>query len=465
MQVLEPYAIWILFIFVIGYLSIILEHFIKINKTTSALLMAIAMWTLLFFNHTCVDKSNLDCFQEKFGGMVQIIFFILGALSIVELINIHQGFAVISNYINVASKRKLLWIMGFITFFLSSVLDNLTTTIVMITLLMKLLPKSEDRLIIGGGIVIAANAGGAWTPIGDVTTTMLWIGGRLTTHAIMLDLFIPSLVCLLVSLFLLSFPLKGSYASSGDVVKEKVEPYGKSVLLLGVACLIFVPIFKTLTGLPPFMGILLGLGVLWVYTDIVHRGDEREHLKVPAALARIDLSSAFFFLGILLCIDALDVVEVLKYSAYWLDNTIGNISVIATLTGIFSAVIDNVPLVAASMGMYSLSQHPVDSQFWELIAFCAGTGGSILVIGSAAGVVYMGLEKVNFFWYLKKISFPALLGYLGGIAVYLLIDRYSPMYVVSAIALIVFAVSSVALIGRYRTSPFYFFPKVVQKTE
>jgi len=422
MEQLHPYAIWILIAFIIGYTAITLEHLIKINKATSALLMAIVTWTFLFLSQICQEKNNLQCFLEQFGDISQIIFFLLGALTIVEVISIHHGFNVISDFIQVSSKRKLLWVIGFVTFFLSSVLDNLTTTIVMVTLLHKLLPRGEDRLIIGGGVVIAANAGGAWTPIGDVTTTMLWIGGQLTAPIIIRDLFLPSIICMVISFLILTPMLKGSRPDQMMLTKQAIRPFGKTILVMGIGALIFVPIFKVLTGLPPFMGVLLGVAALWIFTDIVHTPfPDRNYLRVPAALSKIDLPSTLFFLGILMCVDALNMANLLERLAHWLDTSIGNVPLIATLIGIISAIIDNVPLVAASMRMYDLSQHPVDSQFWELIAFCAGTGGSILVIGSAAGVVYMGLEKVDFFWYLKKISFAALVGYLAGIGVYLLL--------------------------------------------
>lgn len=415
----HPYATWILIVFIIGYAAITLEHFIKINKATSALLMSILTWAILFQTPFCEDKSNLTCFLEQFGDISQVIFFLLGALAIVEMINSHHGFSLISQWISVSSKRKLLWLVSFIAFFLSAVLDNLTTTIVMITLLRKLMAKSEERLIIGGAIVIAANAGGAWTPIGDVTTTMLWIGEQLTPYSIMKDLFIPSVICLVVSLLVLTPMVRGNQQPLA-IKSESIEPYGKTIFALGIGALIFVPIFKMLTGLPPFMGILLGVSILWIFTDYIHGStDEKNHLKMPGVLTKIDFPSILFFLGILLCVDSLNMANILKNTAFWLDQHVGNVPLIATFIGLLSAIVDNVPLVAAAMRMYPLSQHPVDSPFWQLVAYCAGTGGSILVIGSAAGVVYMGIEKVDFFWYLKRISFAALAGYLAGIAVYL----------------------------------------------
>lgn len=421
MTELNIYALWMIVVFVIGYAAITLEHIIKINKATVALMMAIISWVLVFLFYPCSHEENIECFLGNLAEISQIVFFLIGALAIVEIISIHQGFRVISDFIHVSSKKKLLWVMGIVTFFLSSVLDNLTTTIVMVTLLRKLIPKTEDRLIMGGAVVIAANAGGAWTPIGDVTTTMLWIGGQLSTQRMIPALFLPSMVCLVVSLFILSFLLKGDFQLR-EVEERPVQFNEKLVFFLGLGSLIFVPIFKLLTGLPPLMGILLGLSVLWIVTDWMYRyHEDKESLKVPTALSRIDLSSTLFFLGILLTVAAMGRAGILHNLSIWLDSAIGNTSVIATLIGLASAVIDNVPLVAAAMEMYALSVHPMDSQLWEMIAFCAGTGGSILIIGSAAGVVYMGLENVDFFWYLRKISLAALLGYFAGIGVYLIL--------------------------------------------
>lgn len=421
MHDLNVYSIWIGIIFLIGYALITLEHYIKINKATTALLMAIFCWAFLFATNACPNETNLKCFLDHLANISQIVFFLLGAMAIVETVNINHGFRVISKYIHINEKRTLLWVLCIITFFLSSILDNLTTTIVMVTLLCKLAPKGEDRLIIGSGIVIAANAGGAWTPIGDVTTTMLWIGGQLTTFHMMKSLFIPSLVCLAVSLACLTPMLKGDFQTT-EVKEERSLPYSKRIFALGVAALVFVPIFKVLTGLPPFMGILLGLGVIWIVTDYLRSNyPDKKLYQVPHALSNIDMPSILFFLGILLTVDALDMANILDQMALWLDKNVGNTVAITTLIGLASAIVDNVPLVAASMGMYDLSQHAVDSKFWDLMAYSAGTGGSILVIGSAAGVVFMGIETVDFFWYLRRISIPALLGFLAGIFTYLII--------------------------------------------
>lgn len=420
MHELSIYSGWLGIVFIVGYALITLEHTIKINKATTALLMAIICWVFLFTTNLCPHETNLRCFLEHFGNVSQIVFFLIGAMAIVETVSINQGFNVISNYIEVGSKRKMLWAICILTFFLSSILDNLTTTIVMVTLLCKLLPKGEDRLIIGAGVVIAANAGGAWTPIGDVTTTMLWIGGQLTTAHMIKVLFIPSVVCLVVSLLCLSLMLKGNFPPN-KAIKEDSLPYSKRIFFLGAATLVFVPIFKMITGLPPFMGVLFGLGVMWVITDLLRSNHpNKKLLQVPYALSKIDIPSVLFFLGILLTVDALDAGNILDQMAIWLDTHIGNTVAITTLIGLASAVVDNVPLVAASMGMYDIFDHPVDSKFWDLMAYAAGTGGSILVIGSAAGVVYMGIETVDFFWYLRRISLPALMGFLAGIGAYLL---------------------------------------------
>lgn len=420
MEIIDVNALLMIAVFCAGYFLITIESITEINKATVALLMAVICWGLQFARLPSNGEENLTLLGHHLADISQVIFFLLGALAVVEIINMHQGFKIISDNINIRSKRKLLWAVGAISFVLSGVLDNLTTTIVMISLLCKLIDRCEDRLLIGGGVVIAANAGGAWTPIGDVTTTMLWIGGQISTLEVMKQLFIPSLICSAVSLSILSMMVKGQFAPR-DVNGENNnnEPMGNFVFFLGVGSLMFVPFLKLLTGLPPFMCILFSLAVMWLVTDILHRNyHDRHHLRMPHVLTRIDLTSILFFLGILLAIDALESAQILSQLAQWLDKAIGNIAVIATMIGIASAIVDNVPLVAATMGMYSMDTYPMDHQLWQLIAYCSGTGGSILIIGSAAGVVYMGLEKVDFFWYVKKISLAALVGYLAGIAVY-----------------------------------------------
>lgn len=406
----------IILIFVVGYLAIIFEHKIKVNKTASALLMAVLCWMFLF-----LSAPNLHALGEKVNDVSQIIFFLMGAMTLVEVVDAHKGFRVITDLIQTNSKRKMLWIMGFTTFFLSAVLDNLTTTIVMVSLLRKLVPEPKDRMILGSMVVIAANAGGAWTPIGDVTTTMLWINGNITSLSIMKALFLPSILSLVVALLILGANLRGTYPRMVQLAhEEEVAPGSRLIFYCGIGALVFVPIFKALTGLPPFMGILIALGAVWLITDILHSPHEnRQALRLPQILTRIDTSGVLFFLGILLCISSLDVAGFLTQLAHFLNDTVGNLSVIVTLIGLISAVIDNVPLVAAGMGMYDMQTYPPDSYLWQMLAYCAGTGGSILIIGSAAGVALMGLEKIDFIWYFKKISLTALVSYLVGVLVFL----------------------------------------------
>lgn len=409
--------------FVIGYIAIAMEHITRINKTSIALLMAIICWTLQFINQAKASENNLQYLSEHIGSISQVIFFLLGALTIVEIISAHKGFQIISNAIRINSKKKLLWSLGTIAFFLSSILDNLTTTIVMVTLLRKLTEPGEDRLVLGGAVVVAANAGGAWTPIGDVTTTMLWIGGQLTTFSVIKSLFLPSLTCLLASLAALTITLKGDFLPTCFSREEKMEPMGMTVFWLGIGCLIFVPIFKIATGLPPFMGMIFGLGIMWLFTDIVHsRYEDREHLLVPNVMAKIDVSGVLFFLGVLLAVDALHTAGILDELAIWISHAVGNLHIIAVIIGLVSAIIDNVPLVAATMGMYDLPQYPPDSSFWNLIAYCAGTGGSILIIGSAAGVAFMGMERIQFYWYFRRVGWAAAVGYFAGVVAFKLME-------------------------------------------
>lgn len=414
--------IFIILVFGVGYLAIIFENSIKINKTASALLMAVFTWMFFFLLKGAALTDSVATLGERLGDVTQIIFFLLGAMTLVELVDSHEGFRIITDVIQTNSKRKLLWIIGLVTFFLSAIFDNLATTIVMISLLRKLVSERSDRLLLGAMVVIAANAGGAWSPIGDVTTTMLWINGNVTTAAVMKSLFFPSFFSFALALVLFGWNLKGRYANIvAKAHKQEPEPGARSIFWCGLGGLIFVPLFKTLTGLPPFMGILIALGILWIITDLMHyKYERREHLLVPHILTKIDTSGILFFLGILLCIGSLDAIGILRELAEFLDRTVGNMAAIATLIGLLSAVVDNVPLVAAGMGMYSLESYPVDSSFWQMLAYCAGTGGSVLIIGSAAGVAFMGMEKVSFLWYLKRASLIALLSYLFGMGVYLL---------------------------------------------
>ena len=413
-------------IFVLVYAAIALEHPLRINKSASALLGAGLLWTLYALSQSDAHLVG-EQLNESLMTTAQIVFFLMGAMTIVEVVDAHNGFEVITSKIKTKKLSTLMWMVGFVSFFLSAILDNLTTTIVMVSLMKKLLEQREDRLFFAGIIVIAANAGGAWTPIGDVTTTMLWIGGQITALEIMKGLFIPSLINLLVPLTVTAFilgnrPVIAPQRSDADALFETSSFERNLMFFSGLAILVLVPVFKTLTHLPPFMGILFGLGVLWVVGDVVHRKEEelrKQRLTLARALTRIDMSSIVFFIGILLSVAVLEHTHVLADIAKWLDTTIGRQDVIVMVIGLVSAVVDNVPLVAASMGMYSLETYPPDSFLWEFLAYCAGTGGSIPIIGSAAGVAAMGLEKIDFIWYVKKISGLALIGYLAGAFFYI----------------------------------------------
>ncbi len=412
-------------VFVIGYAAIALEHPIKINKAASALVTAAICWAILALGSP--DKESAVHFLgEHLGEVAGILFFLLGAMTIVELIDAHDGFEIITKKIRTTNKRELVWLIAFITFFLSAALDNLTTTIVMVSLLRKVITNRTERLLFVGLVVIAANAGGAWSPIGDVTTTMLWIGGQITANAIVIQTIIPSLVCMIIPTFFISRQLKGNVEIAKVVHNlnfTRGSGHRNTVFWLGIGSLIFVPIFKTVTHLPPYMGILFGLGVMWIFTEIIHSGKDEEEkglLSVNHALRKIDTPSILFFLGILLSIAALQATGVLNNLAGWMTSAIGNVNIIVIAIGLLSAIVDNVPLVAAAQGMYGLEQYPTDHYFWTFLAYSAGTGGSALIIGSAAGVAAMGLEKIEFFWYLKKISWLALIGFFSGAIVFML---------------------------------------------
>ncbi|RXH02520.1 MULTISPECIES: sodium:proton antiporter NhaD [Bradyrhizobium] len=412
-------------VFIVAYAAIALEHPLGINKSATALLGAGLLWTIyaLSVGDASLVNHQLD---ESVASTAQIVFFLIGAMTIVEVIDAHNGFEVITSVIRTTKQTTLMWIIGFVTFFLSAILDNLTTTIVMVSLVQKLIGNRSDRLLFASLIVIAANAGGAWTVIGDVTTTMLWIGGQISPVSIMGAVFLPSLLNLLIPLLVIGYSVKGK-----DIVPPlqreaqalKVELFERNLMFyLGLGTLVAVPVFKAVTHLAPFMGILFGLGILWLVGEIVHRHkdeDARRPLTLVHALTRIDMSSIVFFVGILLAVACLEHARVLELLAKWLDTTVGRLDIIVILLGLLSAIIDNVPLVAATMGMYNLVQYPADSFIWEFIAYCAGTGGSILIIGSAAGVAAMGLEKIEFFWYARRIAGPALVGYLAGALVYI----------------------------------------------
>jgi Na+/H+ antiporter NhaD/arsenite permease-like protein len=438
-------------VFSLGYLAIITEHKIQVDKAASALLTGVLCWTIYtLFSSQIVDASTLPhWFTTELGNrsttevithwvgehqligslgeIASILFFLLGAMTIVELVDAYGGFTLITNRIQSNSTVKLLWIIGVIAFFMSAALDNLTTTIVMISLIRKLISDREERLFFAGMIVVAANAGGAWSPIGDVTTTMLWIGGQITTANIIHSLITPSLICMLVPLTFLSIRLRGQTISTTGqhcpVEDIQVSHRQRNIIFaVGVGGLLFVPIFKTLTHLPPFMGMLLSLSVLWVVSEMIDSEKDQatsSHHNIVEVLKRIDGASILFFLGILLAVAALEACGILHIVAHQLDNSFGDMNLIIFLIGLLSAVIDNVPLVAAAMGMYDMNTYPVDHQTWEFLALAAGTGGSCLIIGSAAGVAAMGMERINFFWYLRKISPLALMGYVSASAYYL----------------------------------------------
>lgn len=427
----------VIILFVLGYIAIALEHPIKINKTASALLTGVICWTLYAVSSPDEMHHIGEQLAEHLSEISAILFFLMGAMTIVELIDAYQGFRVVTDKITTKDPKKLLWIICIVTFFLSAILDNLTTSIVMVSLVRKLVPNKQMRLFFAGMIVVAANAGGAWSPIGDVTTTMLWIGGQITAPNIVATLIIPSIVCMIIPLIYLQFTLKGELGERKSHVAHAVghghhgsnEPIrgSKTMLFVGVGGLISVPIFKTITHLPPYLGMLLALGVLWVVSELINPDmdevDKRPY-TAAGALTRIDVPSVLFFLGILLAVGSLQSMGTLGEFAAYLDHSIGDNRIIITLIGILSSIVDNVPLVAASMGMYSMDMYPADHMIWEYLAYCAGTGGSVLIIGSAAGVAVMGMEKIDFIWYMKRISLLALLGYAGGAATYLVMKAF-----------------------------------------
>lgn len=416
----------IIIIFSLGYLAITLEHTIKVNKSATALLTAVLCWTLIISNNS--DKTDvIDKLTHHLSSISEIVFFLLGAMTIVELIDAHDGFQNVSDVIKTTNKTKLIWLIAIISFFLSAILDNLTSTIVMISILNKLIADKKTKWLLLGLVIIASNAGGAWSPIGDVTTTMLWIGGQISALNIIHQTFLASLVSMAVPTLIVNYIIKGQ-------IEIKLNPennlnfYSNQlerniIFYVGIGSLLFVPIFKAITQLPPYMGMLFSLGVIWTLTELIHKKknvDEKGNLSVSHALRKIDTPSILFFFGILLSISALEVVNVLPDMANYLNHSIGNINAIAVCIGLLSAVFDNVPLVAALQNMYSLNDFPKDHYFWELLCFTAGTGGSCLIIGSAAGVAVMGIEKIDFFWYLKKVSWIALIGFIAGVSTFLL---------------------------------------------
>ena len=431
-------TILIVVIFCIGYLCIALESLTRVNKAAIALLMCVCCWTLLMMGpgayYPEVAANGLlhhisEVIEHHLGDAAGTLFFLMGAMTIVEIVDSNGGFNFVRDAIKTRSKRKLMWRMVFMTFFLSAILDNLTTSIVMIMVLRKLVQSRGDRLIYAALVVISANSGGAFSPIGDVTTIMLWIKGVITTQGVIMEIFIPSLVSMLVPAFILQYQLKGKFDKSLNLPKAEVSQFTQNqrniIFWLGVGGLCFVPIFKTLTHLPPFMGILLVLGVLWTVTEIFHYNtaeDDTMAKRVSDLLSKIDLSTIMFFLGILMAVAVLQEVGVLKLMGSMLDSTFeGNHFLVTGIIGVLSSIVDNVPLVAGCMGMYpvaAVGDMAVDGIFWQLLAYCAGVGGSMLIIGSAAGVVVMGLEKITFGWYLKKITWVTFVGYLAGMFIY-----------------------------------------------
>ncbi|HPE99770.1 MAG TPA: sodium:proton antiporter NhaD [Bacteroidales bacterium] len=446
-------------VFVLGYLAIALEHPLKIDKAASALLIGSLTWVVyisgafdIFTSGVSTawneyfaanpEANTIEGMQhfivhnqiiEHLGEISEILFFLLGAMTIVEITDQHEGFKVITDRIKTTHKVKLLWIISFISFFLSAMLDNLTTTIVMVALLRKLIDDKHTRWFYASMVVLAANAGGAWSPIGDVTTIMLWIGGQVTTVNIIVGVFIPSLVCMVVPLLLLSMTMKGNVTRPkiDAEKKSKTTSFERNLMLgLGVGGLLFVPVFKTITHLPPYMGMLLSLAIIWMITEILHfKKPKEQKLSVTSILTKVDVPTVLFFLGILSAVAALQSAGQLSVLAQALDDSLGDVYLIGGAIGVLSAVVDNVPLVAGAMGMYPiadpgatgyLANFVQDGLFWEYLAYTAGTGGSMLIIGSAAGVAAMGLEKIDFIWYLKHISWLALIGYLAGIGFYVL---------------------------------------------
>jgi Na+/H+ antiporter NhaD/arsenite permease-like protein len=419
-------TIILLIVFVLGYFAITLEHYIHINKSATALITAVVCWLVIILY--APDKMVVvDNLSHHLGSISEIVFFLLGAMTIVEIIDAHDGFQNIAETIKTNNKTKLVWLISFITFFLSAILDNLTCTIVMMSILNKLIKKQKTKWLLLGLVIIASNAGGAWSPIGDVTTTMLWIGKQITPFNIIQKTFLASLVSMLIPTLIINYLIKDTIELKISIDKNlnfTTSGLERNLLFyLGIAGLLFVPVFKTLTHLPPYMGMFFSLGIIWVVTELIHN-KKHEHekglLSVNHALRKIDTPSILFFLGILMSIASLESAGILPQLANKLNDAVGNVSLVAIFIGLLSSVFDNVPLVAALQSMYSLKDFPTDHYFWELLAYTAGTGGSCLIIGSASGVAVMGMERVDFFWYLKKISWIALIGFFSGALVFIL---------------------------------------------
>ncbi len=433
----------IIIVFILGYLAITLEHNLHIDKLIPALAMMAILWAMIALGHLdvfdidAVNKQLLPTHIEEallhhLGKTAEILVFLLGAMTIVEIIDYFNGFATIKQFIRTRNKVSLLWIFACLAFVLSAIIDNLTATIVLVTILQKVIHEKNLRLWFAGMIIVTANAGGAWSPIGDVTTTMLWIGKKVTTPELIKYLIVPSLVCMIVPTFIAS--RYKIFKGEIDKMKDKIEltPKGPTMLYLGLSAILFVPVFKTVTHLPPYVGMMLSLAVVSVFAEVYSRSkafveakpdtvDGAHHNPVHAALTKIEMPSILFFLGILMAVAALESLGLLFGFAQDLNSAIPNSDIVVAIFGFISAIIDNVPLVAASMGMFS---EPVDHPLWHAIAFAAGTGGSMIIFGSAAGVVAMGMEKINFFWYLKNISFLALIGSVSGYLTFMLFRDY-----------------------------------------
>jgi Na+/H+ antiporter NhaD/arsenite permease-like protein len=412
----------LILVFILGYAVITLEHKLQVNKAGVALLTGVFCWALLFMRAFPNEGHVMHQMSMHLGDISQVLFFLLGTMTIVEIIDAYQGFKAIPNLIRTHHKRMLLWIISFVTFFVSAVLDNVTTTIVMITIIRQFLVEKEDRMIFAGMIVIAANAGGAWSPIGDVTTTMLWIGNRVSASGIMQSLFIPSVVSMMVPLALLTLQIKGTVTRDPNGTPLKKVLGERRVLMLGILSVVFVPVLRTTTGIPPYMAVMLGMGLMWIFTDLLQK--EQHLLRIPHMLSKIDITSLLFLLGILMAVAALETASILQYVPRFMEKYFGSLDITILLMGLVSAVLDNVPLTAAMMGMYDPVQFPIDSKLWEMVAYCVGTGGSILIIGSAAGVVAMGMEHIKFGWYLKRFTLLTLWGYLAGVCLIFL--KYTP---------------------------------------
>lgn len=421
-------ATLLILVFVLGYAAIAFEHQLKLNKAASALITGVLCWTI-YILQTDSPPTVTEKLMHHLGEIASILFFLLGAMTIVELIDSHNGFDIITQQIKTTSKPGLLLFIAALTFFLSALLDNLTTAIVMTSLCTKILSEKEDRLWFAGMIVIAANAGGAWSPLGDVTTTMLWIGGQITALNIMKQLILPSLIACGIPALLIAYRFRGLKIAviPSSVCTEEEKKDGNISLFTGIGFLLFVPVFKTITHLPPFMGMMLALGMMWIINTLIHKSKEpeiAERYTVAKSLQKIDTPSILFFLGILLAISALQSFGLLKQLATILSNGLQNDYLIGIALGLLSAIVDNVPLVAASQGMYDLTTYPVDHSFWTFLALTTGTGGSAIIIGTAAGVAVMGIEQVDFMWYLKRIGWLALVGFIAGVIVFLLQQEF-----------------------------------------